>query len=61
MCLAHVMLPKPESRADPELWPMHGKPQCVHVDNGKDLKSYALKSAKAGPKAPVKRTRSRKA
>lgn len=43
MCLAHVMLPKPESRADPELWPMYGKPQCVHVDNGKDLKSYALK------------------
>jgi putative transposase len=43
MCLAHAMLPKPETQDDPELWPMYGKPLCVLLDNGKDFRSYALK------------------
>jgi len=43
MCLAHAMVPKPEGREEPELWPMYGKPRCVHADNAQELQSYALK------------------
>lgn len=42
LCLAHAIQPKPESRQDPELWPMYGKPRRILVDNGKDLRSIAL-------------------
>lgn len=43
MCLAHVMQPKLENALDPDYWPMHGKPLCVLVDNGKDFRSAALR------------------
>jgi putative transposase len=42
MCLAHVIQPKLENALDPDYWPMHGKPLCVLVDNGKDFRSHAL-------------------
>lgn len=43
MCLAHVMRPKPENAESADYWPMYGKPLLVLVDNGKDLRSDALK------------------
>jgi putative transposase len=42
MCVAHVMLPKAENDIEPGLWPMYGKPLCILVDNGKDLRSLAF-------------------
>lgn len=42
MCVAHVMLPKAENEIEPGLWPMYGKPVCILVDNGKDLRSFAF-------------------
>ena len=42
MCMAHVMQPKSENDLAPGLWPMYGKPACILVDNGKDLRSIAL-------------------
>jgi putative transposase len=42
MCVAHVMLPKAENDIEPGCWPMNGKPACILVDNGKDLRSKAL-------------------
>lgn len=43
LCIEHCVLPKPEDAQDPGLWPVHGKPGCIHVDNGKDLRAEALK------------------
>lgn len=43
LCIEHAVLPKKENEADADLWPMYGKPHRIHVDNGKDLKSLALK------------------
>lgn len=43
MCVAHVMLPKAENDIEPGFWPMYGKPVCILVDNGKDLRSFAFK------------------
>lgn len=43
LCIEHAVLPKKENEADADLWPMYGKPCCIYVDNGKDLKSLALK------------------
>lgn len=42
MCMAHVMLPKPEDAREPGLWPMYGQPVVILVDNGKDLRSFAF-------------------
>jgi len=42
MCVAHVMLPKAENDIEPGCWPMNGKPACILVDNGKDLRSKAF-------------------
>lgn len=45
LCLAHAVLPKEEWlsrwRVD-ALWPVWGKPDTIHVDNGKDFRSEAL-------------------
>lgn len=43
LCIEHAVLPKPEEQAQPGTWPMYGKPRLIHVDNGKDLRSHALK------------------
>ncbi|GAB3038684.1 DDE-type integrase/transposase/recombinase [Oleiagrimonas citrea] len=42
MCVAHLILPKSENDLEPDLWPMHGLPTCILVDNGKDLRSTAF-------------------
>lgn len=42
MCVAHVMLPKAENDIEAGFWPMYGKPVCILVDNGKDLRSLAF-------------------
>ena len=42
MCVAHVMLPKPENDIESGLWPMYGTPEAILVDNGKDLRSLAF-------------------
>ncbi len=42
LCIEHAVLPKPEDAADPGLWPVYGKPACILVDNGKDLRAAAL-------------------
>lgn len=43
MCIEHAVLPKAEEREQSGMWPMYGKPRCILVDNGKDLRSHALK------------------
>jgi len=43
LCIAHAVLPKAEDALDPGLWPMFGKMQMIHVDNGKDLVSEAIR------------------
>jgi len=43
LCIEHAVLPKRENEAEADLWPMYGKPRVILVDNGKDLKSVALK------------------
>ena len=43
LCIEHAVLPKKENEADVGVWPMYGKPRGFLVDNGKDLKSLALK------------------
>ena len=43
LCIAHAALPKPEDARDPGLWPMFGKMKLIHVDNGKDLVSAAIR------------------
>lgn len=43
LCIEHAVLPKRENEAGADLWPMYGKPRVILVDNGKDLKSLALK------------------
>lgn len=43
LCIEHAVLPKKENEAHTDLWPMYGKPRCILVDNGKDLRSLALK------------------
>ena len=44
LCLAHAVLPKDEwlSRWRVDIWPVWGKPDTIHVDNGKDFRSEAL-------------------
>lgn len=45
LCLAHAVLPKEEwlARWKVEVsWPVWGKPDTIHVDNGKDFRSEAL-------------------
>lgn len=42
MCLAHAMQPKLENFQEPLEWIMYGKPRCILVDNGKDLRSFAF-------------------
>ena len=45
LCLAHAVLPKDEwlSRWHVDTsWPVWGKPDTIHVDNGKDFRSEAL-------------------
>jgi putative transposase len=45
LCLTHAVLPKEEwlSRWHVDaLWPVWGKPDTIHVDNGKDFRSEAL-------------------
>jgi putative transposase len=43
LCLAHAASPKIEENAHhPDRWPMYGKPEVIHVDNGKDFRSQAL-------------------
>lgn len=43
LCIAHAVLPKPDDARDPGLWPMYGKMLVIHVDNGKDLISAAIR------------------
>jgi putative transposase len=43
LCIEHSVLPKPEDAQEPGLWPVYGKPGCILVDNGKDLRAEALK------------------
>ncbi len=43
LCIEHAVLPKPEDAQDGGLWPVYGKPGCILVDNGKDLRAEALK------------------
>jgi len=43
LCIEHAVLPKPEDEKEPGLWPVYGKPRCILVDNGKDLRAEALK------------------
>jgi len=46
LCLSHSALPKDawlaERKID-ETWPVRGIPECLHLDNGKDFRSEALK------------------
>lgn len=43
LCIEHAVLPKNENSTEVDLWPMYGKPKKIHVDNGKELRSKALK------------------
>lgn len=43
LCIAHAVLPKAEDALDPGVWPMFGKMRVIHVDNGKDLVSEAIR------------------
>jgi len=45
LCLAHAVLPKEDWLARWRIdgtWPVWGKPDTIHVDNGKDFRSEAL-------------------
>jgi putative transposase len=45
LCLAHAVLPKEEWLSRWRIdgtWPVWGKPDTIHVDNGKDFRSEAL-------------------
>lgn len=43
LCIAHAVLPKAEDALAPGVWPMFGKMRVIHVDNGKDLVSEAIR------------------
>ncbi len=46
LCLVHATLPKDEYLAGLELdakWEMYGKPGTIHVDNGSDFRSQAMR------------------
>lgn len=43
LCIVHALLPKPEDARDPGFWPMFGKMKVIHVDNGDDLVSAAIR------------------
>jgi putative transposase len=47
LCLAHVVLDKgtwlEALELEKDLWPMHGKPEKIHLDNAAEFKSEALK------------------
>ncbi|TAM63990.1 MAG: integrase [Rhodanobacter sp.] len=43
LCIAHAVLPKVEDARAPGLWPMFGKMKVIHVDNGADLVSAAMR------------------
>ncbi|QGX40148.1 Mu transposase C-terminal domain-containing protein [Permianibacter aggregans] len=48
MCVSHMMLPKDEFLAKHNIstsWDVWGKPDCIHVDNGKDFRSNTLQRA----------------
>jgi len=48
LCLTRAVAPKAEFLADLECnvpWPAQGKPQSIHVDNGRDFRSRAFQSA----------------
>ena len=48
LCLTRAVAPKAEFLADLECnvpWPAQGKPDSIHVDNGRDFRSRALQSA----------------
>jgi len=47
LCLVHATLPKDEYLAGLELdtkWEMYGKPGTIHVDNGSDFRSQAMRT-----------------
>lgn len=43
LCIAHAVLPKIEDARDPGVWPMYGRMKVIHVDNGGDLVSAAMR------------------
>lgn len=48
LCLTRAVAPKAEFLADLEYnvpWPAQGKPESIHVDNGRDFRSRAFQSA----------------
>jgi putative transposase len=48
LCLTRAVAPKAEFLADLEYnvpWPAQGKPDSIHVDNGRDFRSRAFQSA----------------
>lgn len=42
LCIEHSVLPKKGAPGRSDLWPMHGKPKKILVDNGKDFRAQAL-------------------
>lgn len=48
LCLTQAVTPKAELLAELECsvsWPAQGKPHSIHVDNGRDFRSHAFRSA----------------
>jgi len=48
LCLTQAVTPKAEILAELECsvsWPAQGKPHSIHVDNGRDFRSHAFRSA----------------